>query len=482
MLYTFKTLFYVEGLMVLGLVLFKMALNPYAKKLISPKIWLVSLIIPCVALFCSNVYVLFLTLSIMAILGSRSRAGIAGSYVFMLPLTPMLLVETRAGSVYLFAFSTAAALGLGALIGYLTSAGYRARPLLRYDLAFTFVIALFILTEDRDLGASGILRLITTYSVLYVGPYLLISRGIRTVKDVENFATMLLCGATVMAVTALFQVTRHWIIFETYYPALHVHVPFGSASMAMRGGLLRTGGSMVDYSSGGVFLAVVVTVLPLLRRQFTALGFAVVSALLIGGLLATQSRGAWIATIVGTMVIAGLNGKWGRIVVACASLGAALAFVFARGGAIAQILGMSAEAAGTADYRRQLAKDGLAQVLAHPWTGQPPAQLAASLSSLVQGQHIVDFVNSHLYIALIGGIPALFVWSYAWLMPIVESVILRKVNRGFGVLPAAMIVPAFVALTFTSIIDRNLVWMFIGLAVAPACFRRSARGGRAELA
>jgi O-antigen ligase len=254
-----------------------------------------------------------------------------------------------------------------------------------------------------------------------------------------------------------------------------VPIPFGTATLAMRAGLLRTGGTMLDYSAAGVLFASVLCIMPMLKPRFRPLGFWGCTAVLAGGLLATQSRGAWIATILGFLFVLAFRRKWGQAVLlmVIGIAGEMVLLLFAKSGILASIVGNTADTAGTVSYRRTLAARGFDQVWSHPMGGQRPDQLVENLADLMQGQHIVDFVNSHLYIAMAAGLPLFFVWCCIWLAPVVEA--WRHPARGtvdndLVEVPAAMIVPVMIAITATSLIDRNLDWPIIAIALAGPCF------------
>lgn len=482
MLYLLKTLFVIDALMVIGLVLFRRALAPKNRGLVSGKIIALALLTPAVALFSGNLYIFCGYLVLAVAFNSRSRSELAATYVFLLPLMPLLSLQVGVGSVYLLAVSAVLALNLGALIGLIATSKSSTLTLGRYDLGFAAIIATFIFIYNRDASLTSILRGFTVNIIEFGGPYLLISRALGTREDIEWLLTRLCLGGTLTAITAVFQARWHWIVFEAYYQSLHVPLPMLSASLSLRAGLMRTGGSIVDYSSGGLFLASILALMPFLRSQFRPIGFWIISLTLFAGLIASQSRGAWVAAIIGLLFVAAYRGLWGRMAVLAGGTIAVEAFilVFAKSGRLAQIAGQTDEATGTVSYRKLLATQGMDQIRNHPILGQSPDQLVANLPDLVQGQHIVDFVNGHLFIAMAAGIPLFLIWCVVWLMPIVDAWHRRRQAGNMMEAPAVIIVTALTALTFTSILDRNLTWPTLALGLAAPCIivaRRRIRAG-----
>ncbi len=469
-----KALIFIDILLAIGLILFRWALAPEYRSIVSWKITVLALFTPVVALFSGNIYIFCGYLTIVVALNSRSRAELASTFVFLLPTMPILTYEVGTQGFYFLAVSTVAAMGLGALIGFAITRGRRSLAQARFDVGVALIIGIFIFIYNRDASFTGLLRGLTINVLGFAGPYLLISRGMSSREDVERLLLRLSLGAMVTALTACFQAVRHWVVFEAYYQALGVPLPITSAMLALRAGLLRTGGSMVDYSAGGLFLAAALSLMPMLRSRFKAFGFWAIIVILVGGLFAKQSRGAWIAAIVGLLFIAAYRGLWGRVaLLAGASIAAeTVVLLFATSGRLASIAGRTGETDGTVAYRQQLLSRGLEQVGANPLLGQSPERLIANLPDLVQGQHIVDFVNAHLFVAMAAGIPLFLIWCYIWLGPVVEIWNKRSQRLSGGDLmeaPAAIIVPVMVALVATSIMDRNLIWPTIGLALTGPC-------------
>ena len=146
------------------------------------------------------------------------------------------------------------------------------------------------------------------------------------------------------------------------------------------------------------------------------------------------------------------------------------------GSRLAQSLGGGGHAQETANYRRDLAVQGFNEVKRHLLLGQPSQQLIHNLSDLTQGQHIVDFVNSHLFVAMTAGVPLFFIWLLVWLTP-VAGIFRQRTRELAFVAPLAIVVTSFTALTFTSLVDRNMTWFMIalGLSASSLQIRRRAR-------
>ena len=483
MLQHLKTLAAIEVLLVLGLVLFRVALARGHRDVLRPGAIAVTLLTPAVGLLCGSAFIFYAYLAAAVAFNSRSRATLAATYLLMLPMTPALGQEAAAGAVYLLPVSALAAMNLGALIGVAITAKRRAFVNPGYDIAVLLLIALFVFIDARGVSATSIVRFVIVSVVGFGGPYLLISRGIASRTDLDRALLSLGLAGFLAAVIAVFQTLRHWVLYQAFNEALHLSLGLQSFTSYIRGGLLRTGGPLVDFSVAGVFFAAVLMMLPYLKSKFHTLWYWGVVAVILAGLFVTQSRGGWVGAALGLAVILIFRRRlWQAI--ALAAIAALLRFVLflslSDSSRLAETFGQTGDAAFTADYRMNLLTRGLEQVGAHPVSGQPPRQLVASLSDLMQGQHIVDFVNSHLYVTMTTGVPGFILWLTIWLMPIVRCWHVRKAappGANPAEVPVGIIVATMVALTATSLGDRNLAWPTIALALSGAC---AALAGRTD--
>jgi len=194
---------------------------------------------------------------------------------------------------------------------------------------------------------------------------------------------------------------------------------------------------------------------------------------LILGLIVSQSRGAWIAAGVGYLVRLLLQRRFGLlgIIAPIGLLAWAISGSVSGEGQLGQLLGKSGQGEFTAQYRSRLLDRGLEEIGKHPM-GQTPEGLQITMDDMRQGEHIIDFVNSHLYIALVTGVAGGLLWLGLWIYPITASMStksrLRKQQQMPLELPAAGLAACFVALLFTSPIDRNpsMVALVLGFIAA----------------
>ena len=479
-----KTLVVIELLLIAGLALYRFALLPGQRRIVSTKVAVVILLMPSVAVLSGQIYVYFAFLIIVVAFSSRSRAELGSVFLLMLPMTPVLSFESSVGGTYIVPWSAPLSMFLGALIGFFVTRSRRAATRRSFDGAAVLLVLLFTYISTRDISATAAFRLAAVAVLNTAGPYLLLSRAVSTREDLDLLLLRLALGGVLASIVAVFETLRHWVVYQSLNDALHLPLILGSASMSVRGGRIRAGGPMVgDYSSAGLFFAVVLVILPFLKSRFRPAQFWLIALVLVGGLLATQSRGAWVAALVGFLALMAYRGRVWQAGVIGAVLVAAQAFLLPVLGAYlkSDTFGSGGQASWTVEYRKRLLTRGLEQIAAHPIGGQTNKELYASLPDLVQGQHMVDFVNSHLYIAMAAGIPWFLVWVGIWSLPVIGAWRYRKLNRGRAnpaEVPVVIIAVVMTALATMSLLDRNLTWPTAALAIAGPCFAlATTRGG-----
>ena len=155
-----------------------------------------------------------------------------------------------------------------------------------------------------------------------------------------------------------------------------------------------------------------------------------------------------------------------------------LAVAASSGGTVGQLLGKGGHAEATAQYRQNLLARGMEEAERHLVTGQTLSQLSVSMNDLRQGEHIIDFVNTHLYALLVGGLGGFTLWLFAWAIPLVLGWGRRRFTGKLAATPVAFHFAAlgmtFLYLAFTSPIDRIISLVAIGMGLMSVCVRLSA--------
>lgn len=285
--------------------------------------------------------------------------------------------------------------------------GLPVRLLLAY-LALNLML-LFPVTS-----ATGTLRTAFYYCVDVLIPFLVASRCARDLGTLRSVLACYVAGAAVLAAIGCFEVTKGWLLYSSLDEALGA--PWVYGGYLMRDGMLRamtTAGQAIPY---GYVMGIGVILLACLRRSLPSRQYWYAGLCLLAfGLLASFSRGPWIGTLCGVLVlmVAGQGGGR-RLSVAIGAGGIlALAFLLMPGGeSLVRPLTLDE---GSYAYRQQVLEASVSKILENPWFGSRHFLASEEFEALRQGQGIIDIVNTYAGVGLYSGLVglALFVGFFA---------------------------------------------------------------------
>jgi O-antigen ligase len=310
-----------------------------------------------------------------------------------------------AGSLQLIDISSETSVTLGLLAGGAMWKGQSGRSSIARDLPAYMIILVLTFISARDTTATNILRVAIENLVSFVLPYVLIRNALRDPAGIRNAFLFVTAAGLCLSAIAIFESIRVWPIYQIYGQQFGT---LSNAGVKMRGGMLRAGGPLMNPPLSGALLALCFVTAFAARDLFrTVTGHRIILAVLAAGLFAMQARGAWLGAVCGTIgVMVSRRGVWGVI-------GYAAALLVVLGGVygvalvnprFADLVGFSADAQGSNQYRDQLTDLGVEIVKAHPLIGQSTTVVQIQMASLRQGEGIVDFVNGYLAIALFSGL------------------------------------------------------------------------------
>jgi O-antigen ligase len=305
-------------------------------------------------------------------------------------------------------------------------------------------------------------------------PYYTLSRACVRPELRRRVLSMFLLGAAFESVVAIAEaLSRHLLYGQLQYL---YEARWNIIGALMRGSLMRAQAGL----SGPLVMAVLslfaIGVWFALRPAVRTRAYSVLGLALLGGLIATISRGPTLALLILVVGVLGLRYISERKFLLISLAIAVVASVSWKAGLGDLIVGLinSTSADETADfnvrYREELLSTSLALIQQSPWFGVPNYMQA--LQSLRQGDGIVDLVNTYLVIALNVGLfgVALFVLPYSvvlWKQGAVvkqESPETRREGQAWNPLMLAVLAAVF-TVSPVSIIHHILVWM-LALAVA----------------
>ena len=262
---------------------------------------------------------------------------------------------------------------------------------------------------------------------LFIDVWLVYYVASRTIRDMAAFrevAAAFVLGATVMAVIAIFEAGRGWLLYSTLESGLGVAWGYGNYMAREAGGPLRamasTGHPIVMGYLMVVSIPLFVYLTPSIRSKFIRF---LTLAVLLGALVATLSRGPWVGGMAMALVVAGIGQgaakRFGKIGLGVAvATGVALVSDWGRG-LIDQLPFIGTVGAETVNYRQQLFEVSMHILSYSPFFGAPGFYGNEAAQQLRQGEGIIDMVNSYLGVAMGTGIVGLtlfvgFFLSAAW--------------------------------------------------------------------
>lgn len=459
-----KAFLYSLASLALGFVLFAALLPKGSRYGLIPRLALCLVIGQAAAFLSPALFVYHAVGFILVPALAARREQVVPVFIFSLLTLPFVSAPFAVGGLYLLTLDVSIFLSIGALVALLRF-GRLPRPVYQLDLPALLLIMLITIISARDSSSTNYLRTLTASLITLGLPYLVVSRGVRSAEDLRPALVALVAAGASLSALALFETLRSWPLYRIIWQ--HYGIDSGSgASVKLRGGFLRAPGPYPEPTSFAFSL--VLCALPLLALSRAAKHRALlILAPLVGlGLLAPQSRGALLGLLIGLLAFA--PGRAGPSLTVRAALIATLGAALY---AVQRIVGGGAVAPISADYRSQLLTRGVEEFWKAPVLGRPLAVVTQNLADLRTGEGLVDFVNSYLYVALVGGALGLAVFIGS--LGLASVAVLRRARQTVLVSVLGSMMAAILAmLMFTSSTSKNTIVLLVVMGLAAAGLRQ----------
>ena len=329
-------------------------------------------------------------------------------------------------------------------------------------------------------------------------PYFVVTRGVRSMADLRFVGGHLLLG---IAFAACVGVAETLLQHNLYSGLQSIYgMRWQLTYVLMRGSLIRIQATTPEP----IILAFMLTFgfalwYWLKGRQWRRPSvMALLGAMLVAE-IATFSRGPWLGVALILLAVFAMRHlpaatfKAVLVVLVLAAVGLKMAGADEQVIAVlGSIFGSEKSDIASIEYRRQLLDTSLALVKQSPWLGVP--NYASQMQNLVQGEGIIDVVNSYVAIMLDAGLVGLVVYLLPFV--IVLNRLISAVRRRD---PAALeggnrFAPAFAALILSSLfviltastfnVMPQLLTLLLSLPTAWLGFsleERNAAGARADI-
>ncbi|WP_406822073.1 O-antigen ligase family protein [Pseudomonas sp. KnCO4] len=262
-------------------------------------------------------------------------------------------------------------------------------------------------------------------------PYYVASRGLRQISDFKDTLLAFVLASFLLALIGVAESVRHWLLYSALVDAMGV--PWSMSGYLNRGGSLRasatTGQAIVLGYVMCVAIGLFLFVQGYVRRPWQRLMGAL---LLAAGLFAPLSRGPWIGAMVIVVVFVALGkGALRRLALLAVAGMLALPLLTAvpGGDKVLDLLPYI----GNVDkdnitYRERLMDNAWIVIQRNPLFGSFDFRNTPEMQSMIQGEGIIDIVNTYINVALRVGLVGLGLF-----LAFFASVLLgmRKAMRSF---------------------------------------------------
>ena len=368
----------------------------------------------------ANFWFMILALLIFmgAVVGLRVEKNLPALYALLICVLPPLekAIPGFAGINQIFPISPPLLLSITILIPallYTKQTFGKLRGIYLTDFFMFAFVVLSMILAFRDTTFTDGLRAIWIVVLSVFLPYFIFSRWVRTMDDLRVVAVALLVPLIAMSVLAFLESVLHWHFYAM--PSANWHGPFASP-YSYRSGFLRAYASVMGPIEFGFMLMVVLTLtFALLGQKVSKIMATGGIGAILGALLLTFSRGPWLGAVISTgmYVVSGPKGISRGMIAGVAGLIAFIGLAISpMGDSVLSILPFFGDnvASDTFDYRERLWELGWRVIMQNPLFGSTDYLETPEMKSLIQGQGIVDIVNSYIQVALDKGLVGLFLF------------------------------------------------------------------------
>jgi hypothetical protein len=276
----------------------------------------------------------------------------------------------------------------------------------RFLLCFViFQAAIFVIRSETI--TSGLRSVLYLFTDVYL-PFAVFSRAIGSSRQMQDVFTTLCVAGVVLSAIAIVETLRHWLLFKPVLANWDVRAGLGYLD---RGGYLRAAASTGHSIVLGYVLTLAFCCWMTVRAEVKGVVARLACpVLLLAGLIATFSRGPWLGAAIGlvTYWAASSTARLRATTVLCGLAACAQLF----GSDLLKLVPSTlAELdSSTIAYREMLLHNSAKVFWSHPWVGSDEFFQKLADLGMIQGQGIVDVVNTYVQVALSSGGIGLFLF------------------------------------------------------------------------
>jgi O-antigen ligase len=431
------------------------------------------------AFLCQNFLVfefVILMICLYAYLAHRANVGL---FLVLLFAAPLGVAGISASGAYLLEINNGRLLGIVLLCPILFGKSKIPRgALVLPDWLVVGYATLIVALAAQQYSLTAVMRGAVTETLDVLIPYFAFSRTVTSMAEVRKVFLAFVVALLPLSMMAPLELVKGWHLYGSVIDSWGM-----TAGAIRRGDLLRASTiALGAITLGTIIMVAIGCFLALWQRTIRSRQLAlVVLAIFATGLIAALSRGPWIGTLVLVLVYLAISpnsianlGKFATISVVVL-LPLSLTPVGQRLLEFLPFVGSIDT--GSLTYRQRLFENALVVIERSPWIGSVNYLSAPEMQELIQGEGIVDVVNTYLGITLYSGLLglSLFVSFFATILTSLRRVTKIKLAvdqdiefRVYARISIATLLGILVTIGTTSSGEfvTYLYWSFAGLCVA----------------
>ncbi len=286
------------------------------------------------------------------------------------------------------------------------------------DKAFILFLVLCTILQLRGTSFTDSLR---GGFILFLDaflPYYAFSRGLRSLPELKKAIIALIIATLIAALIGTLEYLKYWLLYDALPKAMHSSWHFGG--YMLRGGDIRAMSSLMHPIVLGYLLVVslgfYLYLSPTIKNKiYRHLGYFTI----MGGLFATMSRGPWVGGVaLGLTYLA--TGKKPLVkilmLITFGTLFIMMLTVVPGGSKVYNLIPyLGKTQAENIDYREKLFTNSMIVINRSPYFGSVDFLKEPEMLEMIQGEGIVDVVNTYIGIALMYGYVGLVLFIVVFL-------------------------------------------------------------------
>ena len=360
-----------------------------------------------------------ITAIVLTVAQRRERNPLALFFILLFLIPPALIQIPGFGLInYLFELNHVRLLALLILLPAFFTLRNRADTLpfgrTWPDKLLTVYLVLSALLQLRETTLTDTLRQSLYLLIDVFLPYYVASRALKQLSDFKDAMLAFALAAMLLALIGIFEYARHWLLYSSLSDAMGLR--WGMSNYLGRGGSLRASASTGQAIVLGYVISVAIGFYLYLHADVRSrLQQRLGALLLAAGLFATMSRGPWVgaAAMITVFIATGRDAVKRLMLLGLAGvLSLPLLSIIPGGNKLIDLLPyIGTIEKGNITYREELFAKAMIVIQRNPLLGSIDFLNTTEMQSMMQGEGIIDIVNTYLIVALNSGLIGLLLFA-----------------------------------------------------------------------